>query len=321
MKKLISFLFVLMLALTFVVACDDEENSAAEGAVAYDFFRDYMGFSNSLYDEYVYSKSPYNGIKSKSVKVERKTADGTTYEKREYEYDSNTRLLTRKYQTSSDDVSYVDGEQLTRTYNGSSYTYELVANDSYNRKESGTGTLNSNNQIVSYSGTETYAYAGQSYSKAVSGSYTFSGWDLTESVYKYDTSEYKSTYQFDGSLPKNTMFYIDGTLDSKTEYYAEGGKITTVKEFDENNTVTDEYTVEYDGDGNIKLIESTTEKYEVTWSNGLPKTVKESSRTGSGASWEEDYTQTFSFSSGRVAERVYDYPSGNKSTYTYTYSE
>ncbi len=342
MKKLISFLIVMLVAVTFFAACEDDENTAAEGSVAFDIFRDGQygvfhvdddfHFSNSLYNTVQYSKSPYNGISSMSWDKEYKTSDGTTYERGTSEYNSDGFMTSFKIEESSDETTWkkvneetyeVDGTDFTGT---GSYESSLIE---YEYEYS--GTLNSNAVIAEKTTTSTSTFGGETTETTSTDTYTFNGWDLVtfEESYADDPSAYlEKTYTFDSILPSEKVTKNNaGEVTKRVVYKKEGGDVTEIEVLDGGNNILVEYTLAYTDNDVTEIIkddkdsETTDEKYEITWSAGLIDDVVFSYGNAETDNWTLEHTTDVMYSAGRLAEVVRKDADGSKETTTYTYSE
>ncbi|MFW6366746.1 MAG: hypothetical protein ACOC2H_09785, partial [Spirochaetota bacterium] len=342
MKKLISFLIVMLVAVTFFAACEDDENTAAEGSVAFDIFRDgqygvlYVDddfhFSNSLYNTVQYSKSPYNGISSMDWEAEYETSDGTTYERGTMEYNGDGFMTSSEIEESSDGTSWttlrensyeVDGSTFTGTgsYSGGVTVYDYEYS----------GKLNSNAVVTEKTTTSETTYGDGTTTSEYTHTYTFDGWDLTtfEESYANDASAYlEKTFTFDSILPSEKVTKNNaGDVTRRVVYKKEGGDVTEIEVLDGGNNILVEYTLAYTDNDVTEIIkddkdsETTDEKYEITWSAGLIDDVVFSYGNAETDNWTLEHTTDVMYSAGRLAEVVRKDADGSKETTTYTYSE
>jgi hypothetical protein len=339
MKKVLLTLLVVTFAVLFFAACD-EENTTAEGAVAFNALRDLdilgeIQFSNSPYNEYAYSKSPYNGVKTKEVKTTAKTSDGTKYYKSTTTYNSNGVTKSYERSESSDDSNYTQIEKQSYTISGSSYTIDdgsFYKTGSTEYTVSGSGSLNSNNLVTQSIYKETYSYGGANETTTSQTDFEYDGYNQTKysSTYTDATNNvftYSVTYAFDSGLP-----------DQKTEsdgeimfYFESGGEIETVKKVDSSNSEIYSATLSYNDDtGDLKSVEinfSQSDYFfddvvsgdkiliEITSSNTLPSEISIKKNGSQLRKYDYDYSE------GRVVYKKLTYPSGTEYTYEYVYTD
>ncbi|MBN2436624.1 MAG: hypothetical protein JXK07_15300 [Spirochaetes bacterium] len=263
MKKILKLLVMLLLLQIVLVSCDEDEDSP----LRYDYFRDHAGFSNSLYNEYVYDRSPYSSVKKATYKY---TSDGWNYTTIS-NYDDS--LYTGGSYSDSDGDKY----NSNREWDGNSFiTYN---DDPSTDPVSNSGTIDKKGLLTSIDYTNSSSYT-----------YKYDGWDLVEysSKDEYDDSyAYTAKYTFDGDLPetKTSLQTSDGTVyyseyyETKTEYKNDGDRVTSSAVYSRSSSssefeLREETTYEYE-DGNVTKVitENSYDSYEIillTWKDNLP---------------------------------------------------